>query len=62
VSRLKIVALKSHNHFRAFFEPIAAEIIRSDPPGWATSNLENLNYQLIRRPVWPLDDGVVWPG
>jgi microcystin degradation protein MlrC len=62
VSRLKIVALKSHNHFRAFFEPIAAEIIRSDPPGWATSNLENLNYRLIRRPVWPLDDGVEWPG
>ncbi|MEZ4521522.1 MAG: M81 family metallopeptidase [Thermomicrobiales bacterium] len=62
VSRLKIVALKSHNHFRAGFEPISVEIIRSDPPGWATSNLENLNYQQIRRPVWPLDEGVEWSG
>ena len=60
VSRLKIVALKSHNHFRAYFEPIAVEIIRTDPPGWATSNLQNLNYQRIRRPIWPLDDGVEW--
>jgi microcystin degradation protein MlrC len=60
VSRLKIVALKSHNHFRAYFEPISAAIIRTDPPGWATSNLQNLNYQRIRRPIWPLDDGVEW--
>src|SRR5690606_9790262 len=60
VSRLKIVALKSHNHFRAYFEPIAVEIIRTDPPGWATSILQNLNYQRSRRPIWPLDDGVEW--
>jgi len=61
VSRLKIAALKSQNHFRAGFEPIAAEIIRTDSPGWTTSNLETFNYQRIRRPIWPLDDGVEWP-
>ena len=62
VSRLKIAALKSQNHFRAYFEPIAAEVIRCDSPGWTTSNLENFNYQRIRRPIWPLDDGVEWSG
>jgi microcystin degradation protein MlrC len=58
VTRLKVVALKSQNHFRAAFEKIAAEIIRTDPPGWTTSNLTNFTYQRIRRPIWPLDDDV----
>ena len=60
VSRLKIVALKSQNHFRAGFEDLASEIIRTDPPGWTTSNLSNFNYQRINRPIWPLDEGVEW--
>ncbi|MEZ4521523.1 MAG: M81 family metallopeptidase [Thermomicrobiales bacterium] len=60
VSRLKIAAIKSQNHFRAYFEPIAAEVIRCDSPGWTTSNLENFNYQRINRPIWPLDDDVDW--
>ncbi len=62
VDRYKIVALKSQNHFRAGFEPIAAKIIRTDPPGWTTSNLKQLNYQRISRPIWPLDEGVEWSG
>lgn len=60
INRYKIVGLKSQNHFRAGFEPIAAQIIRTDPPGWTTSNLKNLKYQRIRRPIWPLDDDVSW--
>jgi microcystin degradation protein MlrC len=56
ISRYKIVALKSQNHFRAAFEPLATRIIRTDPPGWTTSNLDTLNYRRIRRPIWPLDD------
>ncbi|MFW6074481.1 MAG: M81 family metallopeptidase, partial [Chloroflexota bacterium] len=60
VSRYQVVALKSQNHFRAAFEPIAADIIRTDPPGWTTSNVKNLRHQRIRRPIWPLDDDVTW--
>ncbi len=60
VSRLKIIALKSQNHFRAYFEPLAAKVIRADSPGWTTSNLSNFNYQRINRPIWPLDEGVEW--
>jgi microcystin degradation protein MlrC len=58
VSRYKIVALKSQNHFLAGFEPIASKIIRTDPPGWTPGNLATLEYQRIRRPIWPLDKDV----
>ncbi len=58
VTRYKVVGLKSQNHFRAGFEPIAAKIIRTDPPGWTTSNLKQLGYQRIARPIWPLDENV----
>lgn len=62
VSRYKIVALKSQNHFRAGFEPIAAHIIRTDPPGWTTSNLDVLPFERVSRPIWPLDDNAEWNG
>jgi microcystin degradation protein MlrC len=58
VNRYKVIGLKSQNHFRAGFEPIASKIIRTDPPGWTTSNLKQLHYQRISRPIWPLDEGV----
>ncbi|HUG13452.1 MAG TPA: M81 family metallopeptidase [Thermomicrobiales bacterium] len=58
VTRYKIVALKSQNHFLAGFEALAARIIRTDPPGWTTSNLKAFDYLRINRPIWPLDEGV----
>jgi microcystin degradation protein MlrC len=61
VTRYKIVALKSQNHFRAAFEPLAARIIRTDPPGWTTSNLRQLEFKRARRPIWPLDEGAEYP-
>ena len=62
VSRYRVVALKSQNHFLSGFEPIAAEIIRCDPPGWTPGNVSALDYRRVRRPVWPLDEGVTWDG
>jgi len=55
VRRVRIAALKSQQHFRAGFEPIAGTIIRCDTPGLTTSNLANLPYTRITRPIWPLD-------
>ncbi|MGC4106733.1 MAG: M81 family metallopeptidase [Thermomicrobiales bacterium] len=55
VRRVRIAALKSQQHFRAGFEPIAGTIIRCDTPGFTTSNLANLPYTRIMRPIWPLD-------
>ncbi|MGI8482689.1 MAG: M81 family metallopeptidase, partial [Thermomicrobiales bacterium] len=55
VRRSRIVALKSQQHFRGGFQDLAGTIIRTDPPGFTTSNLTNLPYTRITRPIWPLD-------
>lgn len=55
VRRSRIVALKSQQHFRGGFQELAGTIIRTDPPGFTTSNLLNLPYTRIKRPIWPLD-------
>ncbi len=56
VTRYRIVALKSTQHFRAGFAHLAGTIIRCDPPGFTTSNLAQLPYRRVRRPIWPLDN------
>ncbi|MFN8591917.1 MAG: M81 family metallopeptidase [Thermomicrobiales bacterium] len=60
VTRCKLVALKSTQHFRAGFAPLAGEIIRADPPGATTSNLAQQPYRRLSRSLWPLDDTVTW--
>ncbi|MDQ0340983.1 microcystin degradation protein MlrC [Caldalkalibacillus uzonensis] len=55
VTKYKIVALKSENHFRAVFTPLAKKIITVDSPGLSSYNLLNFKYQRVRRPVLPLD-------
>ncbi len=59
VTQQRVVALKSHQHFRAGFAHLAGTIIRCDPPGLTTSNLSQLPYRRIQRPIWPLDE-VTW--
>jgi microcystin degradation protein MlrC len=55
VTRCRIVGLKSSAHFRAGFSRIAKHILTTDPPGITTSNLSNLPYRRLRRPIYPLD-------
>ena len=56
ITRYKVVGLKSSQHFRAAFQPIAARIIRCDSPGATSNNFALFPYQRITRPIWPLDD------
>lgn len=58
VTRYRIVALKSTQHFRGGFSHLAGTIIRCDPPGITTSDLAQLPYRRLRRPIWPLDNVV----
>ncbi|MFT5112964.1 MAG: microcystin degradation protein MlrC [Parasphingorhabdus sp.] len=51
-----VVALKSMQHFRAAFEPIAGEVIVCDSGALCTLNYQRLPYQNIPRPMFPLDD------
>ncbi|EGL83836.1 Microcystin LR degradation protein MlrC [Caldalkalibacillus thermarum TA2.A1] len=62
VEDYNIVALKSSQHFRAAFEPIAAEIITVDSPGLSSFQLENFSYQKIFRPMYPFDKNVLESG
>jgi microcystin degradation protein MlrC len=53
--RMKIVAVKSPNGFRAPYQAIARKIYLVDTPGVSTPNLRALNYKHVPRPIYPLD-------
>ncbi len=51
-----VVAVKSAQHFRAAFAPLARDIIVVDGGGGLTSaNFKELPFEKLRRPVYPLD-------
>jgi microcystin degradation protein MlrC len=51
----RIVVVKSQQHFRAAFGPIAARVIHVDAPGSVTGDLRSLPYRKARRTIWPLN-------
>jgi microcystin degradation protein MlrC len=51
----RVVAVKSMQHFRAAFEPIAGKVIVCDSGALCTPDLAKLPYAKVRRPVFPLD-------
>jgi len=55
VRRLRYVALKSSNHFRAGFQDLAGVIITADPPGLTTHHIEVFPRQKTGEPLWPVD-------
>jgi len=55
--RLKsVVALKSAQHFRAAYEPIARAVLVVDSGALTTPDYRRFAYRKLRRPIWPLDD------
>ena len=51
-----VLAVKSAQHFRAAYGPLASEIVVVDDGNGLTSeNLKKLPYRHVRRPVYPLD-------
>ena len=53
--RYRTVAVKSMQHFRAAFEPIAREVVLVDTRALCSENYAADRYVRVRRPVWPLD-------
>ena len=53
-----VVALKSMQHFRAAFQPIAGKIIVCDSGALGTVNYAALPYRNVPRPIFPLDDDI----
>jgi len=50
-----VVAVKSMQHFRAAFAPIAAEMILCDSGALCSPDLRKLPYRQVPRPIFPLD-------
>ena len=50
-----VVALRSMQHFRAAFEPIAGQVIVCDSGGLCTPRYDRLPYRNVPRPIFPLD-------
>jgi microcystin degradation protein MlrC len=55
INDLRLLCLKSSQHFKAYYASAANKIITVDPPGIHTSNLNLLIYKNVRRPIYPLD-------
>jgi microcystin degradation protein MlrC len=55
----RYVLIKSRQHFRAGFEPIARHIVMCDGDGCTASDLALFDYRHIRRPLYPFDTDMV---
>ncbi|HYG75169.1 MAG TPA: M81 family metallopeptidase [Planctomycetota bacterium] len=55
-----IIVVKSAIAWRAAYGGMAREVIEVDAPGICSACLETLPFKQVRRPVAPLDSGVVW--
>ncbi len=56
----RAIALKSQQHFRAAFTPIAGKIVLCDGGGLSTGDLTKFPFSRVRRPIYPLDKGMSW--
>jgi microcystin degradation protein MlrC len=52
----RYVVVKSMNHFRAGFDPIAGTILYATSPGAMNVDYPTIPYRRLRRPIFPLDD------
>ncbi|MBT7614586.1 MAG: microcystin degradation protein MlrC, partial [Rhodospirillaceae bacterium] len=51
----KTVALKSMQHFRATYEPLAEKVIVCDSGALATPDFTRFEFKNVRRPLYPFD-------
>ena len=50
-----VLVVKSVQHFRAAYAPIAREIVLVDSGGICSPDTSRLKFTKLRRPIWPLD-------
>ena len=53
--RRNVLVVKSSQHFRAAFEPIARQVMLIDAGGLCSTDASRFTYSKLRRPIWPLD-------
>jgi microcystin degradation protein MlrC len=59
---LRLIVVKSMQHFHSHFAALATDIIYASAPGSLTFDLAALPFQRIRRPIWPLDPDLAFEG
>ncbi|MFB6299072.1 MAG: M81 family metallopeptidase [Halobacteriales archaeon] len=52
--RLDAIVVKSTNHFRAAYEPIASEVITINSPGLAAEDPRFYDYETVTRDLYPM--------
>lgn len=60
IRQMSLLGLKSSQHFRAFYDTIATDIIPADPIGIVTSDLSVFEYKNIGCEVYPLKEDVAY--
>ena len=60
-SGLRFLVVKSMQHFRAAYEPVAGRVIVCDTGALATPQAHLRPYTRVIRPVWPLDPDASFP-
>ncbi len=50
-----VLVVKSVQHFRAAYTPIARDIILVDSGGICSPDISKFKFTKLRRPIWPLD-------
>jgi microcystin degradation protein MlrC len=50
-----VLVVKSVQHFRAAYAPIAREIVLVDSGGICSPDIHKLKFTKLRRPIWPFD-------
>ncbi len=62
-AKKRYVVVKSRQHFRAGFEPIARHIVLAAGPGVCSSDHESFPFSRLKRPIYPFDPETTWsPG
>lgn len=52
----RALVVKSTQHFREQFEPIAREILYCETPGALSLDIDPGRYRNLQRPIWPVDE------
>lgn len=55
VMKMRIIGLKSAQHFRAWWQDVAAHIVTTDPPGVFCGNLETFHFKHLNKGYYPFN-------
>ena len=55
LAQQRLLVLKSSQHFRAAFAPLAVQVLYVSAPGSVARALQLLTYRKVTRPKWPID-------